>query len=271
MNELQLLSEELIENKYNIAREITDIKSYQEFKLDQTVINGLLDGRAHLIQLLGHSLQQNKPEFLIEDIIQWAQSAGKAAIEFNAPMKSTLSTSKLYRKYIWKYIRKIAIENNLSIETVFDAASIIDPLLDEAVMIFGLSYVQHHENVLKNTKEEFLSISAPVVKIFETVAILPLIGDIDEERAGIILEKTLNQAAEYRLTHLIIDLSGVTLMDDMVSSEIIKIAESLKLLGIKVILTGILPNMAQKIIQQGIHLPDIETLGSLEKAVKKLL
>ncbi|MGF2615855.1 STAS domain-containing protein [Rossellomorea vietnamensis] len=271
MDQLELLSKKLIENKYTIAREITNIKPYQELDLDESVIQELLEGRAQFIYLLAQSLQQDKPDSLMKDIAHWAEFAGQAAIASNAPMKSTLSTSKLYRKHIWKYIREIATEYDLSLETVFDAASIIDPLLDEAILIFGLSYVQYHENALKNTKEEFLSISSPVVKIFDSVAILPLIGDIDGERAHIILEKTLNKASQYRLSHLIIDLSGVTMMDDMVASEIMKIAEALKLLGIKVILTGILPDMAHKIIQQGIHLPDIETLGSLEKAVRELL
>ncbi|TYS12828.1 STAS domain-containing protein [Rossellomorea vietnamensis] len=271
MDQLALLSEKLIENKYNIAREITDIKTYQELDLDESNVHELLEGRAKFIHLIAQALQYDNPDTLKEDIAHWAEFAGQAAIKSNAPMKSTLSTSKLYRKYIWKYIREIALENDLSLEIVFDAASIIDPLLDDAILIFGLSYVKYHENILKNTKEEFLRISSPVVKIFESVAILPLIGDIDGERAQIILEKTLNKASQYRLSHLIIDLSGVTMMDDMVASEVVKIAEALKLLGIKVIITGILPDVAQKIIQLGIQLPDIETLGSLEKAVKELL
>jgi rsbT co-antagonist protein RsbR len=271
MNELKLLSEKLLENEYEIAKEITEIKSYRELGLNQSVINELIEGRAKLIHIFALALQAHDGESARKDVIEWAKVAGQAAIENNAPMESTLSTSKLYRKHIWKYIRRIAVENDLSLETVFDAASIIDPLMDDAVYIFSLSYVQHHEQILRNTKDEFMKISSPVVKIFESVAVLPLIGEIDADRARIILDKTLFQAAQYRLSHLVIDLSGVTLIDDMVAQEIIKIAESLKLLGIKAVLTGILPDMAHTIIQQGIDLHDIETLGTLEKAIKELI
>jgi rsbT co-antagonist protein RsbR len=271
MNELKLLSEKLLENQYEIAKEITDIKSYRELGLSQTVINELIDGRAKLINVLALALQDHDGESSRKDVIEWAKAAGQAAIENNAPMESTLSTSKIYRKYIWKYLRSIAVEHEFSLDTVFDAASIIDPLMDDAIYIFSLSYIRHHENILSNTKDEFMKISSPIVKIFETVAVLPLIGEVDADRARIILDKTLYQAAQYRLSHLVIDLSGVTLIDDMVAQEIIKIAESLKLLGIKAVLTGILPDMAHTIIQQGIDLHDIETLGTLEKAIKELI
>ncbi|WP_456271368.1 STAS domain-containing protein [Bacillus sp. AK031] len=271
MNELRLLSEKLLEKEYEIAKEITNIKSYTELGLNQSVINELIDGRAKLIHILALALQEKDSDAARNGVIEWAKMAGQSAIDNKAPMESTLSTSKLYRKHIWKYIRRISAEHNLSLETVFDASSIIDPLMDDAVYIFSLSYVQYHEQILRNTKDEFLKISSPVVKIFENVAVLPLIGEIDADRARIILDKTLSQAAKFRLSHLVIDLSGVTLIDDMVAQEIIKIAESLKLLGIKAVLTGILPDMAHTIIQQGIDLHDIETLGTLDKAIKELI
>ncbi|MDX1807759.1 MAG: STAS domain-containing protein, partial [Paenisporosarcina sp.] len=93
---------------------------------------------------------------------------------------------------------------------------------------------------------------------------------IDSIRANHILENTLGQSVRLDITTLIMDLSGVPMVDTMVANEIFKIITSLGLLGISTILTGIRPEVAQTSVQLGIDFKEITTYSSLKQAIKVL-
>jgi rsbT co-antagonist protein RsbR len=95
-----------------------------------------------------------------------------------------------------------------------------------------------------------------------------LIGDIDTIRANCILESTLKQSIELGLQSLIIDLSGVPVMDKMVANQIFNLIASLRLIGIAATLTGIRPEVAQTAVQLGIDFKETPTFGSLKQAIK---
>lgn len=108
-----------------------------------------------------------------------------------------------------------------------------------------------------------MELSTPVIQIWRDVLILPLIGTVDTLRAQQIVEQALTAVAEHQASVLIIDITGVPVVDTAVANHLIRTIEAVKLLGSHSILTGVSPANAQALVTLGIDLSQITTKGSL--------
>lgn len=185
----------------------------------------------------------------------------------NAPLDEALKDMRYYRRWLWKTIREEAIKFNMSLETVFKICDIIDPLLDHAAYSFSLTYVDRYKITLENAKTAFMELSVPIVPITKEIAILPLVGNIDTERAKFLMEKALDEAKKLQLSQLVLDLSGVMIMDTMVADQIFKVISALQLLGVETVLTGIRPEIAQTMVNLGIDFNRLSIKSNLEQAL----
>ena len=133
-----------------------------------------------------------------------------------------------------------------------------------------LSLVESHQRSLEIAQIAFIEISVPVVPLFQGVAVLPLIGNIDTERANIIMEKTLNSAIKLQLDKLIIDLSGIHIVDRAVAEQIFKIVDALTLIGVRTVITGIRPEVAQLVVSQGMDFSGVTIKATLSQAMNEI-
>ncbi|SFE01874.1 rsbT co-antagonist protein RsbR [Bacillus sp. OV194] len=99
------------------------------------------------------------------------------------------------------------------------------------------------------------------------IGVLPIVGEITPERAETILDQTLAEILSKRLNQLFIDLSGVGTVDTMVAQQLFQIINSLKLLGVSTILSGIKPDVAQTAVQLGIGLSSVKIMNNLRDAL----
>lgn len=113
-----------------------------------------------------------------------------------------------------------------------------------------------------------MELSIPIVRVTEKIGVLPLVGDIDTKRSQELMEKALNYGTQMDLNYIVIDLSGVPIIDTMVANHLLKVVSALKLVGIHVSLTGIRPEIAQTIVNLGIRIDGISTFSSLHLAIK---
>ncbi|WP_396126104.1 STAS domain-containing protein [Cytobacillus firmus] len=148
---------------------------------------------------------------------------------------------------------------------------VIDYTLDYVMETFTENFMDILLSRLSAQSLLIKELSTPVIPLSSEVGLLPLIGDIDTERAKFIMESTLQQSVKLGITHLIIDLSGVIMVDTMVAHQIFQVISSLKLIGVQSTLLGIRPEVAQTAIQLGIDFKDITTENSLEKVFRKLI
>ncbi|SFC19906.1 rsbT co-antagonist protein RsbR [Bacillus sp. OV322] len=129
-------------------------------------------------------------------------------------------------------------------------------------------FVQENHNYsmkrLESQQRMINELSSPVIPIGSSTALLPLVGDIDTARAKFILENTLEQCAEKLIKLLYIDLSGVVIMDTMVAQQIFQLIKALSLIGVKSILSGIRPEIAQTAIQLGLDFKNANIKRNLE-------
>jgi anti-anti-sigma regulatory factor len=110
-------------------------------------------------------------------------------------------------------------------------------------------------------------LSTPLIPISDSVLVMPLIGRVDSRRASQILEALLVGVQEQQANLVIVDITGVNVVDTQVGQAIIQAARAVKLLGAQVMLTGIRPEVAQTLVALGIDLADIMTHSSLQRGI----
>ena len=126
------------------------------------------------------------------------------------------------------------------------------------------SLVETQRNLLETLRE----LSSPVIPIFEGILVLPLIGNIDTRRAAQILEGLLSGIERYRARVVLIDVTGVPIVDTSVANHLLKAAQAARLLGAEAVLVGVRPEVAQTMVQLGIDHTGLTTRADLQSGVE---
>lgn len=128
---------------------------------------------------------------------------------------------------------------------------------------------------LEETQKRLLhlvaELSTPVIPVLEGILVMPLIGSIDSERAGRILDSLLHGIEEHRARVAILDITGVPMIDTQVANHLVRAMLAAQLLGARPILTGISPEIAQTMVQLGIDLAGITSCADLQQGVSLAL
>lgn len=131
--------------------------------------------------------------------------------------------------------------------------------------------LQESRSRLEETQKRLLylvaELSTPVIPVLEGILVMPLIGSIDTERAGRILENLLHSIGEHRAQVAILDITGVPMIDSQVANHLVRAMQAAQLLGARTILTGISPEIAQTMVQLGIDLAGIISCADLQQGV----
>jgi anti-anti-sigma regulatory factor len=120
---------------------------------------------------------------------------------------------------------------------------------------------------LERANTEIESLSVPVVPISEEVAILPIIGDVNEIRTERLMERALAESAKNQLDYLIFELSGLVNIHTESATNLLKIGQSLKLIGVQMIVTGIRPELAIKAVHATSDFDQIVVKSNLQQAL----
>ncbi|RAZ81065.1 STAS domain-containing protein [Planococcus halotolerans] len=271
----EILGQRVIDDKYLIAELINEEVMKDAADKDRVhndaFIEQVIAARAGFIELLGDSLKNSCDEKKVyEAIDSWGLATGRYFLEANMMLDAALAESSLYRKHLAKLIKTEGKLQGIPMETIFEAMEFFHTLLDHAMYSYSSAYINAYQERLTTARGEFFEFSAPVVPIADKVAILPLVGDLEIDRAQFILEKTLTAANKLRISTLVIDLSGVVKVDSMVAEQIIKIVQALNMVGVKAILTGIRSEIAITLSQLGVDTRSLVTGGSLKQTLEKL-
>lgn len=124
---------------------------------------------------------------------------------------------------------------------------------------------------LRDQQQVVLELSTPVISVWDRVLVLPLIGSVDSARALQIMENVLIEISKNQACVVIIDITGVPVIDTLVASHLIKTVSAAKLLGAQTIITGINPEVAQTLVHLGVDLADITTKSNLAKGIETAL
>ncbi|WP_018664760.1 RsbT co-antagonist protein RsbRA [Heyndrickxia acidiproducens] len=136
---------------------------------------------------------------------------------------------------------------------------------------FVNGYATIWEKTISLQKIALRELSAPLIPVFEKISVLPLVGTIDSERARLIMENLLNGVVKNRSEVVLIDITGVPIVDTIVAHHIIQAADAVRLVGAKCMLVGIRPEIAQTIVNLGIDLKHVATTSTLQRGIEEAL
>ena len=162
-------------------------------------------------------------------------------------------------------------------ELVADSADMVSEYLTFARMVddFGLhtfeTYTAVREQIIAEQAEAMLELSTPVVRLWEGIIAVPLVGTLDSARTQLVMEKLLEALVATGSEHAVIDITGVPTVDTEVAQHLLKTVMAARLLGAQCTLCGIRPQIAHTIVSLGIEFGDITTKATLADALAHAL
>lgn len=139
-------------------------------------------------------------------------------------------------------------------------------LLDSLGLYTTDIYLKSREEIVRRQQEELLELSTPVVKLWEGILALPLIGTLDSARTQVVMESLLESIVQTNSQVAIIDITGVPTVDTVVAQHLLKTVTAARLMGADCIISGVRPQIAQTIVHLGINLLDVTTKATLSDA-----
>lgn len=195
------------------------------------------------------------------------RTQGKTYATMGVSFSAWFEIIAAYRVSISRRLAPIARENP-------DRAALItrgmNLLLDIAMAEIGEAYVAAKEDIIRKQREAILELSTPVLRVNPKVLILPLIGTIDTGRARQLTETLLAAVREHRARGVVIDITGVAVVDSKVANHLAQTCTAARLMGAKVVLTGISSAIAETLVTIGATMPGVPTLGTLEDGIQML-
>lgn len=143
----------------------------------------------------------------------------------------------------------------------------VQALFDRCVLTLVSQFVATRENVIRSQAQSLLDMSTPVITLWDSILLLPLVGVVDSLRAVQVAERLLETIGRTEAEVTIIDVTGVPVMDTSVARHLLRTVAAASMLGTRIILTGISPTTAQTMVKLGIDLTAVPTRGSLRAGV----
>ena len=144
-----------------------------------------------------------------------------------------------------------------------------EPAANRIANTVAVGFVQERERVIREQQEAIRVLSTPVLQVRERLLILPMIGVIDPQRARQLTEQLLRAIRTNRAKVVVIDITGVPVMDASVANHLVQTVEAARLLGATVIITGLSPEIAQTLVTIGVDLSKMYTVGDLQGGIEE--
>jgi len=153
-------------------------------------------------------------------------------------------------------------------KALYEESLKIGRLLDHFAINSFETFIKGREEVILRQTDEIAEISTPVIRLWDGILGLPIIGTLDSSRTQVIMESLLNEIVATGSSITILDISGVPAVDSLVAQHLIKTVSATRLMGAECIISGIRPEIAQTIVHLGIDLSGIVTKATLANALR---
>jgi rsbT co-antagonist protein RsbR len=151
-------------------------------------------------------------------------------------------------------------------DKMFDTVWSATELLDRLALVTSEAYMAAKEELISRQQQELLELSTPVVKLWDGILALPIIGTLDSARTQVVMENLLQAVVATNSKYAIIDITGVPTVDTLVAQHLLKTITAARLMGAECIISGVRPQIAQTIVHLGINLEDVITKAKLADA-----
>lgn len=168
------------------------------------------------------------------------------------------------KKPLFEQIRASIRDDAAALAAVsWEATELVDRLGMHTIQ----TYQKSREDVIARQQEDLLELSTPVVKLWDGILALPMIGTLDSSRTQVVMEALLQRIVETGSAVAILDITGVPTVDTLVAQHLLKTVTAIRLMGAECIISGIRPQIAQTIVHLGIDLRGVVTRATLADAL----
>lgn len=222
-----------------------------------------------LIEAISSVYIQDQFEYIEYINNRSAEVAEKRAKE-RFPLYESIRSFRNVRIAYWSFVQKFIKQSPTPItaELVAEWSNLMNTAFDYIIENFAKYHHKYTMNLLDSQQALITELSSPVIPIKEGIGVLPLVGNIDTERATMILESALQQSSAKKLNTIFIDLSAVPVLDTMVAQQLYQLHSALRLIGVNAIFSGIRPELAQTAVSLGIDFSEMQTNSTLMQALK---
>jgi rsbT co-antagonist protein RsbR len=154
---------------------------------------------------------------------------------------------------------------------LMDSMWAVTTLLDRLGLYTTEAYQRSREEVIHRQQQELMELSTPVVKLWDGILAVPLIGTLDSARTQVVMESLLQRIVDTEASIAIIDITGVPTVDTLVAQHLLKTVAAARLMGADCIISGIRPQIAQTIVHLGVELHGAATKATLADAISMAL
>ncbi|WP_339229852.1 RsbT co-antagonist protein RsbRA [Oceanobacillus sp. FSL K6-2867] len=254
----------VINNSDSIVQKwMEEIDSLKDSNYTATISDELYEStNREFVNVIFTSIQNEGSTKVVEDF-------SEKIINLGWPLSYITDGLQIFRRVSTEYLltQSDKVDSAFFMNLSTSVNDWVEPLIRELVNEYSGSW----EHIVSLQRVALQELSAPLIPVMEGITIMPLIGTIDTERAKLIMENLLEGAIKHNSEVVLIDITGVPVVDTMVAHHIIQAAEAVRLIGSTCILVGIRPEIAQTIVNLGIDLSNFPTKSSLKKGFSSAL
>jgi rsbT co-antagonist protein RsbR len=268
-NQRDEVTEFIKANRELFARKLLSEAVNVASKINEILQKGNIDLLKNAEKLIVYIVEQQE-----EELIAFAEQEGLAWAEHSLTVAFKLEWVQAIRRTLWHFLDQFDQMNNSfsGRKEFFALEKKINDRVDQFLNTFFLSYTRYKDEMFNSQRKLVEHLSVPIIPISSTVAVLPLIGMIDEYRMQIIEEKVLMDISKLKVHTLIMDLSGTAEMELNVIDHFQKVLNGISMMGSKAVITGMRPQLVRNMIHAGINFEKkAETRGTLQQTLKSYL
>ncbi|ALC91820.1 hypothetical protein AM500_20035 [Bacillus sp. FJAT-18017] len=272
MDKLTEVSRYIHENAKDLANKIVEFNLEKlDFEVPEEIVTKSISYQEDFLLFLSQAIIYKNEEEVAKGFIDWNEA--HAHREETVLLDKVSSLIKPYpeiRLLFTEIMFDISGNHGLSLEEFKLIISRMNYAFDISLTESIIFYEEYRTEIATKNRKEFLELSAPIVPVQNGLAVLPLIGTIDSERAEHLMRNVIPKFPQLEVNELILDFSGVANIDLDAAEHVFNIHKVLELLGIKAIITGLRPQLARDIISRGINFNSIRTYSTVQQALVDL-
>ncbi|HEY9712492.1 MAG TPA: STAS domain-containing protein [Chroococcales cyanobacterium] len=189
------------------------------------------------------------------------------ALQGSSPSETARFVFSLKQALFEKLNEDFKQDDNALAKATWEFSTALDKLGMHTVEVF----IRSREGIIRRQQQDILEMSTPVIKMWEGILAVPLIGTLDSARTQIVMENLLQAILDTGSKIAILDITGVPTVDTQTAQHLMKTVSATRLMGAECIISGIRPQIAQTIVHLGIDIADITTKATMEDALREAM
>ncbi|MEH7443828.1 STAS domain-containing protein [Bacillus sp. JJ1122] len=270
MNSITAVANELQQNSEQISKEMVEkIIDKIGVEIPQLEINQAIEVYTEYLGFLGETIK-NSDETTPEALLEWSRNNGEREAAKGGRVSDIILRYPPTRLVFIDKMAEICLRHDLKVEDLIWINKRVNNMLDISINETVFAFERQNSKLMKEVQDEVNILSTPVVPVQENIAVLPLVGKMDHDRATLIMERAVPLVAKQKIQCLIIDFSGIVTIDATIAKHVFDIHNVLRLLGVDSIATGMRPELAQAAVEGGVDFSSIKTFSTVKQAIESI-